>query len=175
MLNTPRTPLAAQKTALATIRRGDDLPARAQQAAADTRITGAAAIRVRLRKHAEVVLHEIGCDLAWTVLSPDERAAVSGSLGAAKLVRTYGDHVAGSTAEAITNAARRELADLLPARVGNTIELVQYGWDVRDKATELFGTDEAAIAELREPIQIDGGTYTRALVYYARACLRLPR
>lgn len=190
VLNTPRTPLAAQKAARATIRQGDELPASVRtraSAAADTRITAAEAritaaeatqIRARLHEHADAILHEISCDFVWTLLSPEEKDAeqaltTPGRSGAGQLVRTYSQSVSTATADAIGAAGRRAFFSRFGARYTNAVDWVEYGKDVHDKATELF--DERTIADLQELIQIDGATHTRALVYYARACLKPPR
>lgn len=181
VLNTPRTPPAARDAARALISRGDDLPAsvraRAIRAAADTRITAAnaTAIRERLREHADVILHEIACDLVWTALSPDEEDAVQALTTQGRLVPSYGQRVATSTAAAIGAAGRFDIVARFGAGVRDAVNWVEYGTDVRDKATDLFGPDETVIAELRQRLPINGATYTRALVYHAHTCLRPPR
>lgn len=164
----PRTPQLTRKTV-------EDL-ARSQARRFAAAIE-AGRIQTELENHANVILREISCDLAWPVLLPDEKSAVYFSMvesGPDRLVRTYGDLVTGSTADSIKDAAYRQLSNVFGARVRNVVDLVQYGDDVREKATELFGTDEEFAAELRQQAQINGAAYTRAFVYYARVCLKPP-
>jgi hypothetical protein len=146
------------------------------QAADATVITAAEATKIPdwLRLHADAILREVGCDLAWNALSPDERDAEQKLTTSGELLQTYGQRVETSAASAIEDAGRREFLSVFGARVVNAVDWVKYGKDVQGKATKLFGTNETATAELQQPIYINGATYTRALVYYARACLKPP-
>lgn len=167
----PRTPQLPRTTAKELAR------IHAQRAAAVAKVIEVGEMQKQLENHADAILREIGCDLAWPLLLPAEESdveSVTSGLGSDKWVYAYGDKIKETTAGAIRAAAFRELSGAFGGRFRNAMDWAQYGNDVREKATDLFGTDEQFAADLQQLVQINGAWYTRAFVYYARTCLKPP-
>ena len=182
VLKSPYTPQPSRNIAQDLFNRGLQprtvrLPNELPRTAPTVIITPAEAADARawLKTHAQDILHEIGCDQAWSAMTPDETDAEQNLVGSGQLERDYSQRLWRDTADAIEEASSKEFFGRFGSRISNAVNWGKYADDVHGKATELFGPNGTSRTKLERQIEIDGQMYTMALIYYARACLKPPR
>jgi hypothetical protein len=129
--------------------------------------------RAWLRENTTEILQDAGCELAWNAMTEDEHTRTNAVIEQGTLVPAYGPFLkellgkVGTTlAGAVTSVGKA--AFLKRYNDPEVVDWVLYGDDLAGKAADL--TEDGATT-LTGPT---GTTYTRALFYFARVCLRAP-
>ncbi|MEU4607348.1 hypothetical protein AB0F43_30555 [Kribbella sp. NPDC023972] len=129
--------------------------------------------QVLVRNNASDILQDAGCELAWSYMTDEEQTQTNAAVKQGTVLPTYGAYLTDflgksgkALADAVASAGRS--AYLKTYNDPEIVDWINYGTGLAEKAEELTN-DKATI--LTGP---DGATYTRALFYFARICLRLP-
>lgn len=113
------------------------------------------------------ILHDAACGLAWDLMKPEEQAAAndSGYVASSDLIPQLANLSIEALIDAIAGFLQNRYLKLFSD--ADQVDWAFYGHNVYGNATELTG-DGANLLALPE------ATVTRAMVYYARLCLKPP-
>jgi hypothetical protein len=146
---------------------------------AQTVTTNSLTVRVKpevidhLTQHAKSILRDVACGLAWKFMNPAEQQVVVDKLYGQGYTNTFVDEIKGLASmtlqEAVNAIASAGTTAFL--KIYNTAAVVDWGsyaYGLYEKGKSLVGDGEQTIT------YPNGAASSRAMVYYARICLKPP-